>query len=138
MKILGLDIGEKRIGIAISDGLGITAQGLKTVKRSSADKDRKEIEEIIKEYKCTKLIVGYPRRTDGTLGPETNKITSFIEALKESVKLPVVFWDERFTTIMAERTLIEADISRTKRRKVIDKMAAVLILQNYLDSVAHA
>lgn len=134
MRILGLDIGSKRIGVAISDALGLTAQGLTTIQRTALNRDLEGIKDLIREYNCNRIVVGLPRRTDGSLGPEAKCILDFVDKLRERVKLPVVLWDERFTTVMAEKTLIEADLSRKKRRKVIDKLSAILILQSYLDT----
>ncbi len=133
MRVLCLDIGTRRIGVAISDPLGITAQGLTTIERTTLERDLEEIGTLIKRYGCTKVVVGLPRRTDGSVGPEAEEVMGLTERLKERIGPPIVLWDERFTTLMAEKVLVEADMSRRKRRKVIDKLSAVLILQSYLD-----
>ena len=134
MRILGLDIGSKRIGVAISDALGLTAQGLATIGRTTLERDMEAIEDLVRRYDCTRIVVGLPKRTDGSLGPEAQGVLAFVERLKEKVELPILLWDERFTTVMAEKALLEADLSRRKRRKVIDRLSAVLILQSYLDT----
>jgi len=135
LRIMGLDVGDKRIGIAISDLSGTIAQGLTTIKRSSNKKDFERIKQIINEYEVGMIIVGLPKNMNGTLGPQGQKVVRFVEHLKKAFSIPIILWDERLTTVEAERVLIEkADISRAKRKEVIDKLAAVLILQNYLDS----
>jgi len=133
MRIMGLDIGTRSIGIAISDGLGVTAQGLKTLRRKSAEEDYKEISAIIHQFEIEKVIVGLPKNMDGTLGRQAEKVLKWMEALKDKVEIPVATWDERLSTVGASRVLLEADLSRRKRKMVIDKVAAVLILQGYLD-----
>jgi putative Holliday junction resolvase len=138
MKILGLDIGEKRIGIAISDELGYTAQGIKVLTRSGLDDDLEVIKELIKEAKASEVVVGLPKNMDGSLGESAQKVLSFTKRMEEFVSIPVILWDERWTTAEATRLLVDADISRAKRRKVVDKLAAVLILQGYLDSLDHS
>lgn len=129
---MGLDIGTHTIGIAISDELGITAQGLKTIKRKSLDEDFKEISTIIEHFEISKIVVGLPKNMDGTLGKQAEVVFQWIKNLKDRIHLPVVTWDERLSTVGASRVLLEADLSRRKRKKVIDKLAAVLILQGYL------
>ena len=133
MRIMGLDIGTRTIGIAISDELGITAQGLKTLIRKSMEEDLKEIAAIIRQFEIERIIVGLPQNMDGTLGRQAEKVLRWMEALKEKIEIPVATWDERLSTVGASRVLLEADLSRRKRKKVIDKLAAVLILQGYLD-----
>jgi putative Holliday junction resolvase len=135
MRVLGLDIGEKRIGIAVSDELGYTAQGLQVLNRNSLEADLKVLQEIIKETDATEVVVGLPKNMDGSLGESAQKVLSFANKMEESITVPVILWDERWTTAEATRLLVEADLSRTKRRKVVDKLAAVLILQGYLDSL---
>jgi putative Holliday junction resolvase len=130
---MGLDIGSRTIGVAISDELEITAQGLKTIKRKSMEEDFTEIKTIISEYEIKKIIVGLPTNMDGTRGKVAESVFQWIQAFKEKVTLPVVTWDERLTTVQASKILLEADLSRRKRKRVIDKLAAVLILQGYLD-----
>lgn len=133
MRILGLDVGEKTIGVAVSDALGWTAQGVEVIRRVGNKKDLGRLDEIIKEYQVKKIVVGMPRRTDGTYGPEADRVRHFATLLEDTLKLPVEYWDERFSTVAAERVLLEGDVSRGKRRKVIDKVAASVILQAYLD-----
>jgi len=130
---MGLDIGTRTIGIAISDELGITAQGLKTLRRKSMEEDFKEIAAIIRQFEIEKIIVGLPQNMDGTLGIQAKKVLNWMEALKDRVEIPMATWDERLSTVGASRVLLEADLSRRKRKNVIDKLAAVLILQGYLD-----
>jgi putative Holliday junction resolvase len=137
MKILGLDIGEKRIGIAISDELGYTAQGMRVMNRSGLEDDLTVLRELIKETEATEVVMGLPKNMDGSLGESAQKVLSFAKKMEESLSIPVILWDERWTTAEATRLLVEADLSRTKRRKVVDKLAAVLILQGYLDSLEH-
>lgn len=132
MRIMGLDLGEKTIGVAMSDPLAITAQGLLVIKRSKTEMD--EMTKLIKDYEVDEIILGYPRNMNGTLGPRAKLTEEFAEGLKEKYALPVKLWDERLSTVGAQRALLEADVSRAKRKKVIDKMAAVFILQGYLDS----
>lgn len=133
MRILGLDIGEKTIGVAISDQLGWTAQGLEVIRRSNLKKDIQRLREIVEEYNVNKIVVGMPRRTDGTYGPEAEKVRCFAAQMENKLEIPVEYWDERFSTVAAERILLEGDVSRGKRRKVIDQVAASVILQAYLD-----
>jgi len=134
MKILGLDYGDKRIGVAASDALGWTAQGKKVIQNTSLNEVINELEGLIDEYEIEKVVVGLPKNMNGTLGPRAEKTLEFVEALKEEFTIPIITWDERLSTAAAERTLLAADVSRRKRKDVIDKMAAVVILQNYLDS----
>lgn len=136
MRVMGLDVGDKTIGVAVSDPLGITAQGIKTIYREDMDKDFKELQWIIDEYDIEKIVVGLPINMNGSMGPRGQKTLDFIEKLKKGLDLPVEHWDERLSTVSAERTLLEGDMSRRKRKKVIDKLAAVFILQNYLDFVS--
>lgn len=133
MRILGLDVGDKNIGVAISDAMGLTAHGIKTVSREGCIEVLKK---IIEEYEVDSLVVGIPRMLDGTMGIQGEKVMKFIEEeLKAAIPLPVTLWDERLSTISAERVLLEADLSRKKRRSLRDKVSATLILQNYLDSI---
>lgn len=132
MRVLGLDVGERRIGLAVSDPLGITAQGLGVLKRGKLSDDVERLQALVRKYGVQEIVVGLPRALDGGMGPQARKVADFASVL-ERRGLKVTFWDERFTTSAAERFLIEADIGREKRRRVIDKLAAVLILQSYLD-----
>lgn len=132
MRIMGLDLGEKTIGVAMSDPLAFTAQGLLVIRRSKTEMD--EMDKIIKDYEVDEIILGYPRNMNGTYGEKAKVSEEFAELLKERYSLPVKLWDERLSTVGAQRALLEADLSRSKRKKIIDKMAAVFILQGYLDS----
>lgn len=138
MKILALDVGTKTVGIAISDDLGWTAQGLATLKvdenKALADTLQK-IAEMVQAYNVEKVVVGLPKNMNGTIGPRGEACQQFAAKLKKYVSCPVVMWDERLSTVAAEKVLLSANVSRKKRKKVIDKMAAVVILQGYLDSV---
>ena len=137
MKVLGLDIGEKRIGIAISDELRYTAQGMKVLDRRGVDNDVRELAEVIAANKVSTIVVGLPKNMDGSLGEGAQKVTAFVQKLKKATSVPITLWDERWTTSEATRVLLQADLSRKKRGKVVDKVAAVLILQGYLDSLAN-
>ena len=137
MRCLSLDVGDKTVGIAVSDPLGFTAQGIKTISRTSNKNDIAEIGELISQYEVEKLIIGLPKNMNGTEGERCEIVRKF--AAKISAAYPEVeqiFWDERLSTVAAEKSLIAADVSRKKRKKVIDKMAAVYILQGYLDSLS--
>lgn len=135
MRILGLDVGEKRIGLAVSDELGITAQGIDTVIRTETASDLNQIIKIIKEKEISKLVVGLPKNMNGTLGPQVEKVKDFVKLLTEKCPLEIVYWDERLTTVAAQRSLLEGDLSRKKRKMAVDRIAAVLILQGYLDKM---
>jgi putative Holliday junction resolvase len=130
---MGLDVGSHTIGVAISDELGMTAQPIKTIRRKSKEEDVREIKAIIAEYEIIKIVVGLPKNMDGTLGKQAEIIFRWIKTLQGEIKLPMITWDERLSTVGALKVLLEADLSREKRKKVIDKLAAVLILQGYLD-----
>ncbi|HBT70746.1 MAG TPA: Holliday junction resolvase RuvX [Lysinibacillus sp.] len=136
MRIMGLDVGSKTVGVAVSDALGWTAQGIETVKIDEANGEFgiDRIAELVKEYAITEFVVGYPKNMNNTVGPRGEASEDYKKLLEETFSLPVKLWDERLTTMAAERMLIEADVSRKKRKQVIDKMAAVMILQGYLDS----
>lgn len=130
---MGLDVGDKTIGVAISDLLQITAQGITTIKRESKEKDLNRLEAIIKEYNIKKVVVGLPKNMNNTVGPQGEKVIKFAERLKNKLKVEIIYEDERLTTSAAERLLIEGDMRRDKRKTVIDKVAATFILQTYLD-----
>lgn len=132
MRIMGFDLGEKTIGVAMSDPLKLTAQPLMVIKRSN--KEKEEISRLIKEYEVEEIVLGYPRNMNGTLGERARLTEAYAKDLQERFSLKVTLWDERLSTVGAGRALLEADLSRAKRKKVIDKMAAVFILQGYLDS----
>lgn len=130
---MSLDVGSRTIGIACSDALLMTAQGIETIRRTSLEKDFNRLQELITEYEVHELVVGMPKNMNGTKGERAEKTEEFVGKMKEVIDLPVTYWDERLSTVMAERQLIAADVSRKKRKSVIDKMAAVVILQGYLD-----
>lgn len=136
MRIMGLDVGTKTVGVAISDALGWTAQGIETVKINEelGEFGIERIKELVKEYDVTEFVVGFPKNMNNTVGPRGEASEDYKKLLEETFNMPVKLWDERLTTMAAERMLIEADVSRKKRKLVIDKMAAVMILQGYLDS----
>lgn len=133
--IIGLDVGDKTIGVAICDPLKITAQGVTTIKRIGIKNDFKELGDIINSYGVTKIVVGLPKNMNNTIGPQGEKVLSFVEKLKNHFKLDIILEDERLTTMAAERILIDGDVRREKRKKVIDKLAATYILQSYLDKI---
>lgn len=139
MKKLALDVGDKTIGVAVSDALNITAQGVTTIERVGIRKDAGKVMDYIKEFDCDTVVIGLPKKLDGTDSPQTEKVYEFKTMLENKMRstgmahIKVEFYDERLTTVMAEKVLIEADVSRKGRKKVIDKQAAVLILQGYLD-----
>mgnify|MGYP000125384379 FL=1 len=130
---MSLDVGSRTIGVACSDALFLTAQGVETIRRTSLEADFNRIRELIASYEVEEIVVGMPKNMNGTKGDRAIKTEEFVAKLKEVVDVPIAFWDERLTTVMAERSLIEADVSRKKRKAVIDKMAAVVILQGYLE-----
>jgi len=134
MRWMGLDYGDRRIGVAVSDEMGWTAQGLEVIERRSPQYDMERLESIVKTYGVTEIVLGLPKNMNGTIGPRGDICIEFADALREKLQLPVHLWDERLTTVSAQRTLLEADVSRKKRKQVIDKMAAALILQGYMDS----
>ena len=136
MKILGLDVGSKTIGVAVSDELGIIAQGVTTLKRKGLSHDITRLLKVIEEQKAGKIVVGLPKNMNGSLGPSAKMVLTLLDELEKSVDIPVIAWDERLSTVAAEKTLLEADMSRKKRKKVIDKVAALIILQGYLDNQA--
>jgi len=134
MRILALDLGSKRVGVAVSDSLGLTAQGLTVLKRQPAHQLISVIASILEQYDVDEIVVGYPKNMNGTIGPRGREAEAFAEQLRNRFRLPVVLWDERLTTAAAERSLLEADLSRKKRRQVVDQLAAVLILEGYLQA----
>ena len=137
MRILGLDYGDKTIGVAISDPFGWTAQGVEIIRRTNENEYKKSLArlaEIISQYEVEKIVLGFPKNMDNTEGPRCEKTRAFKERLEKRFQnIPVILWDERMSTIAAERSLLEADLSRAKRKNFIDKMAAVHILQGFLD-----
>lgn len=134
MRALGLDLGTKTIGVAISDEMGMTAQPLKTLRRISLAKDIEEVLSLAKELSADTIVIGMPVNMDGSLGQRSKATADFVERLKGKTDMPVVAWDERLSTVAVTRMLIEGDISRKRRKEVVDKLAAAYILQGYLDS----
>lgn len=135
MRSMSLDVGTRTIGIAVSDLLGMIAGGVETIRRTTIEKDYARIAELIREHEVDTLVVGYPKNMNGTVGERGEACAAMAEELK--VRFPgvsVVLWDERLSTVAAEKVLVDADMRRKKRKQVIDMMAAVVILQNYLDS----
>ena len=129
-----LDVGERTIGIAVSDLLGITAQGLDTIRRSDPEADLEHIVNILNDYEVNLVVIGLPKNMNNTLGPSADRAKEFGQELSKKIDIEVKYWDERLTTVSAQRTLLEGNVSRKKRKQVIDKIAAVMILQNYMDS----
>lgn len=139
MRIMGLDLGSKTVGVAISDPLLITAQPIETIVRKDENKLRRtfaRIEELIVEYGVEKIVLGYPKNMNDTVGPRAQFSEEFRESLMRRTGLEVVLWDERLTTVAAEEVLIESDVRRENRKKYVDQIAAVFILQEYLDNIA--
>jgi len=139
MRKIALDLGDKTIGVAVSDALSIIAQGITTIERVGIRKDAGRVMDYIKEYECDTVVIGLPKKLDGTDGPQTEKVYEFKNLLENKMRsngmghIGIVYEDERFTTALVEKVLIEADVKRRKRKEVIDKQAAVVILQSYLD-----
>ncbi|MEK3981112.1 Holliday junction resolvase RuvX [Psychrobacillus sp. FSL K6-2836] len=135
MRIMGLDVGSRTVGVAISDALGWTAQGIETIKihEENLEFGLERIDELVKEHNVTEFVVGFPKNMNNSIGPRAEASEQYAKLLTEKYQLPVTLWDERLTTMAAERMLIDADVSRKKRKLVIDKMAAVMILQGFLD-----
>lgn len=137
-RVLGLDVGSRRIGLAISDPLGVTAQGLDTLHRRNKREDFEQLGNLIHEYQIGELVVGYPLRMSGNEGVQAEKMQRFAEELRHRFKLPVHLWDERLTSAQANRVLRETAMSIKRRGEVVDRLAAVLILQNWMDAKASA
>lgn len=133
MRVMGLDVGSKTIGVALSDPLGWTAQGLEVIRRRGMDNDLQRLAEIIQEHEVHKAVIGLPKNMNGTIGPQAEAVREFVKEFQEKLLIPVEMWDERLSTVAANRILLEADLSRKKRKLVIDKMAAVMILQGFLN-----
>jgi putative Holliday junction resolvase len=132
MRIAALDVGDARIGVAVSDELGITAQGIGVVRRVGGRRDLEALGTLLAPYGPERLVVGLPLNMNGTEGPQAAKVRAFAERVAAHLGLPLEFWDERLTTVAAERVLIEADVSRRRRREVVDRVAATLILEGFL------
>lgn len=136
MRILGLDVGSRTIGVACSDALLFTAQGVEVIRRQSWDKDFSRLIALVEEKEVHRIVVGMPKHMNGEKGENAMKVEHFVEKLKVLLpQMDFVFWDERLSTVMAQKHLISANVSRDKRKKIIDKMAAVVILQGYLNSL---
>ncbi len=134
MRLMGLDIGDRTIGVAVSDLMGWTAQGVTTIHRKSLEYDLAELEKLIKEYQVEALVLGLPLNMDGSSGAAVEKVRKMAESLTQRFSLPLYYQDERLSTVSAHRALLEGDVSRKGRKKVVDKLAAVFILQTYLDN----
>lgn len=137
-RILGLDLGQKTIGVAISDPLGFTAQGITTIRRSNKEKDIEELKKICDDYKVETIVIGLPKNMNGTIGPSGEIAMEFGKLIEEEFKIEVKFWDERLTTVAANKAMLEADLSRKKRKKIVDKVASTYILQGYLDMISRS
>ena len=140
MRVMGLDYGSKTIGVAVSDPMGLTAQGIETITREEENKLRKSlrrIEELAEQYQVGEIVLGFPKNMNNTIGERAEKALQLKENLERRLGLPVVMWDERLTTVEAERTLIETGVRRENRKKYVDMIAAVFILQGYLDAKAN-
>ena len=138
MRILGLDFGSRTVGVAVSDGLLLTAQGVETIERKDENKLRKtcaRIEELVKEYEVSTIVLGLPKNMNNTEGERVEKTKEFGEMIERRTGVPVVYWDERLTTVAAEQVLMESGVRRENRKAVIDKIAACFILQGYLDHI---
>jgi len=135
MRIMGIDYGEKRIGVAISDPLGITAQGLPTIERTNIQEDIQKILNIIREKEVNEIVVGLPKHMNNMLGEKAQAVLAFVDLIKKHVNIPVNTIDERLSTVRAHRAMLEGDLSRKKRKDRVDMIAAQLILQNYLDRI---
>ena len=140
MRVMGLDYGSKTIGVAVSDPMGLTAQGVETITREEENKLRKSlrrIEELADQYQVGEIVLGFPKNMNNTIGERAEKALQLKETLERKLGLPVIMWDERLTTVEADRTLIEAGVRRENRKKYVDMIAAVFILQGYLDAKAN-
>ena len=133
MRYLGLDLGDRRIGVALSDETGTLATGLDTIQRVGRRRDLRAVAELVARHDVGEVVVGLPRNMDGSLGARARKTLAFMDELKPRLRVPVVPWDERLTSALATQTLVEAGVSRRDRKSAVDKVSAVLILQNYLD-----
>ncbi len=139
MRIMGLDFGSKTVGVAVSDPLMVTAQGVEIIRRKEENKLRKtyaRIEELVKEYDVEYIVLGYPKNMNNTIGERAEKTEAFMENLKRRTGLEVVLWDERLTTVAADRAMIEGGLRREERKEYVDMIAAIFILQGYMDSLA--
>jgi putative Holliday junction resolvase len=130
---MGLDVGDRRIGVAVSDPLGITAQGLPTLERVGVKEDARALAELAEDWDVRLIVAGLPVNMNGTQGPQAGKVRRLMDKLREAAGMEVAYWDERLTTTAANRAMLEGDLSRRKRKRAVDRVAAVLILQGYLD-----
>ena len=135
MRILGLAVGSKTIGVAISDPLGWTAQGIDTIRRKNKEQDIELVHKICKDYGVETIVIGLPKNMNGTIGESAERVLALAELIKDKTNRPIEMWDERLTTVAAHRAMLEADLSRGKRKKIVDKVAATYILQGYLDKL---
>lgn len=135
MRILGLDVGSKTIGVAISDPLGYTAQGITTIRRVKKELDIEAVRKICVEYSVETIVIGLPKNMNGSIGESGERMLEFCEVIREATGLEVETWDERLTTVAAHKSMLEADLSRGKRKKIVDKIAATFILQGYMDKI---
>lgn len=136
MRYIGLDVGDRTVGVAVSDPLGFTAQGITTIRRKSLEADIEALGNLFKDYEISAVIVGLPKNMDGSIGPQAEKAMAFGRQVADALALEVIFWDERLTTKAAHRVMLEADFSRKKRKGLVDKIAATYILQGYLDRLS--
>ncbi|MDF2880994.1 MAG: putative holliday junction resolvase [Clostridiaceae bacterium] len=136
MRIIGLDVGDRTIGVAVCDPLGYTAQGITTIRRKGIENDLEGLKRICNEYQVDFIVSGLPKNMNGTLGSQSEKVMEFCKIVEERLNIEVKYWDERLTTVAAHRAMLEADLSRAKRKKLVDKIAATYILQGYLDSIS--
>lgn len=136
MRILGLDVGQKTIGVAVSDPLGFTAQGLTTIRRTNKKQDIEEIKKFCDEYDAKVIVIGLPKNMNGTIGPSGEITMALGKLIEEELEVEIKFWDERLTTVAAHKAMLEADLSRSKRKKIVDKVASTYILQGYLDMIS--
>jgi putative Holliday junction resolvase len=134
MRFMGLDVGDKRIGVALSDESALIASPRETLERRGNQKDIAHLLELARREEVSEILVGMPLKLDGSIGPQADKVSRFVEALRAATPIPITTWDERLSTVGAERAMIEADVSRAKRRGAVDRVAAALILQSYLDA----
>jgi putative Holliday junction resolvase len=135
MRLMGLDVGDKTVGVAVSDELGISAQPLTVIRRTdSIKKDLAEVRRLVEEYEVGRIVIGLPLMLNGTVGVQAQKVEEFAEGLRRRVRVPIVMWDERLSTSEIQRMLISDDQSRAKRKEVVDKLAASVILRSYMDS----
>ena len=136
MRILGLDVGTKTVGVAVSDPLGYTAQGVETIRRKGLEADLEEIRRLVEQYEVEEIMIGLPLNMNGTAGPSVEMAKEFGAAIAGQMEIKITYRDERYSTMAAERILLEGDVSRKKRKQVIDKMAAAFVLQGYLDQIS--